>query len=69
MSAERFWTDAPERHRELAREYYRHIETAHPDVVTSNRLCPCLEYVNHCGWAATSVEYPEYRGPRVTTLG
>lgn len=68
MTHESFWTTASERHKRIAEAYYRNIETSHPDSVTSKRMCPCLEYCSWCGWAATSVEYPEYRGPRVTNL-
>jgi hypothetical protein len=65
MNAEtEFWTSG-HRYEALAREYEQNIEWTHPSVVTSKRLCPCLEYVNECRWAATSVTYYEYRGPSV----
>lgn len=68
MSSESFWNSASERHRKIAEEYHRNIETTHPDYVSSRRMCPCLEFCNWCGWAVTNVEYREYRGPDVTNI-
>lgn len=59
-----FWT-SDHRYEDLAREYERNIERVHPGSVTSKRMCACLEYCSYCGWAATSVTYYDYRGPRV----
>ena len=59
-----FWrTNNP--YTDVAREFERGIEICHPGSVTSQRMCVCLDYVSWCGWAATSVEYPEYRGERL----
>ena len=60
-----FWT-SDHRYEDLAREYERHIERVHPAFVTSQRMCVCLNYTSRCGWAATSVIYHEYRGPKLT---
>jgi len=60
----RFWQERDEYH-ELARQYDRNLEVTHPDFVTSRGMCPCLDYVNRCGWAITKVTYYEYRGPSI----
>lgn len=56
-----FWTGENE-HQELAKMYEQAIEMVHPDRVSSKRMCA---YCNKCPWAATTVKYYTYRGPRV----
>lgn len=63
-----FWTDADDRHQEIARTFYQNIEYKNPPTVDSRGMCSCLQYVNECGWAATKVEHPKYTGPRVSNL-
>ena len=59
-----FWRDC-EKYHNLAESFERNIELLHPNIVTSKRMCPCLEYCNYCGWASSSVNYYEYRGERI----
>lgn len=66
-----FWSDANERHREIARTFYENIEYDWEayDYVTSRRMCPCLEYCNRCSFPLEGkVERIKYRGPRVTNI-
>lgn len=64
-----FWTEANERHREIARTFYENIEFQYPDRVTSRRMCPCLEYASWCGQPLEGkVEYIEYTGPRIQNI-
>ena len=65
MAGDTFWTDASEKHKQLAEDFYRNIEFTHPDTVTSRRMCPCLDFTHYCGWAATTVTYYEYQGPAI----
>lgn len=63
-SATSFWVDGDEEHQQLAEQFYRGIERTHPHYVTSRaRLCGWWE--GKCDWAATSVDYYEYRGPSI----
>lgn len=59
-----FWTQNVD-HQPLAKQYEQNIERIHPSMVTSKRMCPCLNFCHYCGWASTSVNYYEYRGERV----
>lgn len=63
-----FWTTASERHQRIAEEYHRNVEMVHPESVTSKRMCVCLNYCSWCGWAASTVQYVEYTGPRASRL-
>jgi hypothetical protein len=63
-AASAFWRERDEYH-ELAREFERNIEMTHPDYVTGSRACG---WCYRCPWAASSVTYFEYRGPRVDSL-
>lgn len=63
-AATEFWTENEEYH-ELARQFEEGINLTHPKTVTSRRMCVCLEFTSWCAWAATSVDYYEYNGPRV----
>lgn len=69
-AAHKFWTyrTASSKYQELAREYEQNIEQVHPERVTSDRMCTCLDYVSWCGWAASKVRYKEYRGPDVKNI-
>jgi hypothetical protein len=50
-----------DKYADLVRTYYEGITRTHPDYVTSRgQLCGDWEY--WCDWAATSVDYYEYRG-------
>jgi hypothetical protein len=61
-----FWTDAPDRHKELARTFYEGIEYTYPDRVTSRRMCPCLDYCRWCGHPLEGkAEYVEYKGENI----
>jgi hypothetical protein len=69
MSGEsEFWTEADEKHQKIAKTFYQNIEYKHPETVDSRGMCVCLEWTDYCGWAATSVEYPEYTGPRISNI-
>lgn len=57
-----FWTEADERHRKIAKKFYKNIEYDHPDYVTSDRLSP---YTAWSKWNRTSVKYYTYTGPDV----
>lgn len=59
-----FWSGDGE-YQELAERYERNIERVHPGSVTSQGMCPCLEYVSYCTFAATAVDYYEYRGESI----
>jgi len=63
-AANKFWT-GPSEHTELAKQFYRGVERTHPKNVTSRQLCPCLDWANHCSWAATKVTYYRYNGENV----
>lgn len=59
-----FWTtDSP--YHDLAQNYEQGIERTHPSSVTSKGMCVCLNWCHWCGWAATKVDYYEYRGGAV----
>lgn len=66
MAAKNFWSEADDRHKEIAETFYKNIEIKSPKNVTgrSNR------WVDYCGcsWCATCVKYKEYNGPRVTNF-
>lgn len=57
---QRFWTH--DRYDDLVELYDRHVETTHPDFVTSDRVSP---YTHYGRWGRTSVCYREYRGPQL----
>lgn len=61
-AAHEFWTSDSE-YKDLARTYEQNIERTHPGYVTSDGLCSRWEYWS--SWAATAVDYYEYRGPDV----
>lgn len=66
-----FWTEADDRHQEIAQKFYENIEydPVAYDYVTSRRMCPCLEYCNRCSFPLDGkVERIRYKGPRVTNL-
>jgi hypothetical protein len=64
-----FWTDADERHKEIARTFYENVEYKYPGRVTSDGMCTCLAAgANYCCWARTKVTYPEYTGPDVKNI-
>lgn len=70
--ARQFWTEnGNDEHQEIARRYYEYIErdwNAY-DYVTSERMCPCLEYCSKCSFPLNGkVERIEYTGPPVTNL-
>ena len=60
-----FWTEADERHKEIAETYYKNIEYNHPDFVTSDSLAP---YSKWGEWNRTTVKYYKYNGPRVSNI-
>lgn len=60
----RFWRENT-RYHDLVEHFDRNIERVHPPYVTSERMCGCLEYCSWCGWAASTVDYYEYRGEAV----
>ena len=60
-----FWSEASERHQQIAETYYRNIEYDHPGAVTSNRLAPFTKYGR---WNRTTVKYYRYNGPNVQKL-
>lgn len=64
MSGDNFWTTADERHQEIARKFYENIELTHP----ARAKGECSHICGRCCWAATTVKYPSYRGPRVLNL-
>lgn len=67
-----FWTEADERHQQIAKTFYEHIEHDQNayDYVTSERMCPCLDYCNKCSFPLNGkVERIRYTGPRVTNIG
>lgn len=64
QSAAEFWRRT-ERYHPLAEQFEKNVERAHPPSVTSEGMCICLNWVSYCGWAASSVDYYEYRGPSV----
>jgi hypothetical protein len=61
-AAAKFWTNGSD-YQDMARIFEQNIEQTHPEVVTSDRIISVWE--NHSTWAATSVDYYEYRGPDV----
>jgi len=64
-----FWTDADDRHREIARTFYENIEYKSPAYVTSRKLCPCLEYTRQCPAPRNgNIEYPTYTGPNISNI-
>lgn len=70
-TATQFWTDGDKEYQRLAQKFEEHIERdpAAYDYVTSNRMCPCLEYCNKCSFPLNGkVERIRYRGPPVTNL-
>lgn len=62
--AAEFWRETEEYH-DLARTFEQNVERVHPGSVTSNGMCVCLDFTSYCSWAATAVDYYEYRGPSV----
>jgi len=66
MSGENFWTTADERHQEIVRKFYEHVEYEHPKHL-SGRSPNGISWCN-CSFCATRVKYPTYNGPRVTNL-
>lgn len=62
-----FWTESDDYH-ELVKTFEQNIDIYHPDTITSDRMCPCLDYASYCGWAATTVNYYNYNGPNVTNI-
>lgn len=67
MSAERFWSDADDRHKEIAKQFYEGIETYSPSGVTGLKGCWMnrVSFGGHCNWCETRVTYQEYRGERL----
>lgn len=62
-----FWT-TEHKYEDLAKMFEQNIEhdRCAYDYVTSRRMCPCLEYVNRCGFPLEGkVERIEYRGPAI----
>lgn len=66
MHAREFWSNASDEHQRLAQAYDEHVELTHPSTVTG-RSVGC-GFCYHCGWCATKVIYPEYRGPSIDSL-
>jgi hypothetical protein len=56
-----FWT-SDHQYEKLARMYEQNIERTSPEFVTTDRLVP--RFLSGDDWAATSIDYYEYRGPR-----
>lgn len=63
--ARRFWTEQ-EKYHDLVEQYEQNITIEHPKHL-SGRSKSGVNWCN-CSFCATRVEYPEYRGPRVTSL-
>lgn len=64
--AREFWRNGSDEHQRLVQAYDENIELTHPSAVTG-RSVGC-GFCYHCGWCATKVIYPEYRGPRIDRL-
>ena len=63
-----FWTDSKDEHQKIAKTFHQNIEYTHPDFITSNNMCTCMDFANQCGWAATSVKYYTYTGPNIQNI-
>ena len=63
--ARRFWSGDSE-YQDLAQAFEKNIVMTHPNVVTG-RSVGC-GFCYHCGWCASKVVYPEYRGPDIESL-
>lgn len=61
-----FWTDADQKHKEIARKFYKNIEYQHPKHL-SGRSSRDFGWCN-CSWCATAIKYPTYTGPKITNL-
>lgn len=60
-AAHQFWTEDTSDLQEIAKTFEQNIEYRHP----SGASCFCGP---SCPWAATTVTYPSYNGPRVSHL-
>jgi hypothetical protein len=58
-----FWTEQ-EKYHELVKQFEQNIEVTHPKRAKGE----CSRICGRCTWAATTVNYPTYNGPRVTNL-
>ena len=61
-----FWSEADDKHQQIAKTFYEHIEYHHPTHL-SGRSKRGISSCN-CSWCATRVKYPNYTGPRITNL-
>jgi hypothetical protein len=70
QAAHEFWTseETSSRHEEIAKTFEQNIKRYHPETVTSNGMCVCMEWCSYCSWAGTKVDYYEYNGPDVKNI-
>jgi hypothetical protein len=64
-AASEFWAES-DRYHDLAQQFEEHVvyDRRPYDYVTSRRMCPCLSYVNRCGFPLNGkVVRIEYDGP------
>lgn len=59
-AASEFWSEENE-YQDIARQFEENIELTHPNRAKGE----CRHFCGRCCWAATSVKYYEYRGPKI----